>query len=354
MSFKRTVLAWFALSIVVAACGSGGAGPSGGLGGSGSGSGSDVGSAGSSAGASTGNSAGTGGAGGASGAASTGGGSSGSAAVSGSVSSGRATSSDGGSAGAGGDDGGGDAVMGAPPDANYPAMVDAGAATPIGDQTQPRKLYIENRCTYAIWNFALPQNTFPGSIPLKMDSGQAVVVGWPNKWSGRIWPRSACTGTGGALKCAQTGNDTLVEFTLTAGMASDWYDISLVDGFTIPAAIIQLDAPWTPSPTYVPGGKLGADGQCGSPVCAVDLLVNCPASQQRKDASGKVVVCVNGQNPGPIATYFKTGCPTSYSWPFDDPQSLFTCPDFVQNNGAGSKDYKIIYCPTQGSTPGFP
>jgi hypothetical protein len=354
MDFKRTFLLWFASPIVVAACGSSGAGPDGGFSGSGAGgsiAGSNSGnSAGSSVGSTAGNSAG-------SGAGSAGGGSSGNAAASGSVSSGATTSSEGGPAGddAGADAAAADAVTGGPPpDANYPAMVDAGAATPIGDQTQPRKLYIENRCTYSIWNFALPQNTFPGSVPLKIDSGQAFAVGWPNKWSGRIWPRSACTGTGGGLKCAQTGNDTLVEFTLTAGMASDWYDISLVDGFTIPAGIIQLDAPWTPSPTYVPGGKLGADGKCGSPVCAVDLLVNCPASQQRKDATGKVVVCVNGQNPGPIASYFKAGCPTSYSWPFDDPQSLFTCPDFVQNNGVGAKDYKIIYCPTQGSTPGFP
>jgi hypothetical protein len=233
-------------------------------------------------------------------------------------------------------------------------MVDAGAATPIGDQTQPRKLYIENHCTETVWNFALPKTTFPNSVPLKADSGQAFVVGWPDKWSGRIWGRTQCTGADTSLKCAQTGNDTLAEFTLTAGMASDWYDISLVDGFTLPVAILQLDAAWTPSSSYVPGGPLGADGLCGSPVCAADLLPNCPASQQRKDAAGAVVTCVNGQNPGAIQQYFKAGCPTSYSWPFDDPQSLFRCADAAQNNGTGAKDYKVIYCPMQGATPGFP
>jgi hypothetical protein len=103
------------------------------------------------------------------------------------------------------------------------------------------------------------------------------------------------------------------------------------------------------------GGKLGAAGICGSPVCAADLLANCPASQQKKDAMGKVVACHNGDpGVGPIASYFKSGCPTSYSWPLDDPQSLFRCPDAAQNNGVGAKDYKIIYCPTQGATPGFP
>ncbi|HTA91058.1 MAG TPA: thaumatin family protein [Polyangiaceae bacterium] len=241
-----------------------------------------------------------------------------------------------------------------------PAMVDAGTAMPIGDQTLPRKLYLENHCTYAIWNFALPASTFPNNVPLELESGQAVVVGWPDKWSGRIWPRSECTGDPGELKCAQTGNDTLAEFTLTAGMNSDWYDISLVDGFTIPTGIIQMDAPWTPSPSYVPGGPLGADQQCGSPICAVDLNLNCPDSQQEKDATGQVVGCKNGQSsngghgPTPVTTYLKTSCPTSYTYPYDDPQSLFICPSAVQNGGKGSKDYKIIYCPTQGSTPGFP
>jgi thaumatin family protein len=166
--------------------------------------------------------------------------------------------------------------------------------------------------------------------------------------------------TRGKLKCAQTGNDTLAEFTLTAGMNSDWYDISLVDGFTIPTGIIQLDAPWTPSASYVPGGPLGADQQCGSPICAVDLNLMCPDSQQMKDGTGKVVGCKNGQSSNggrgstPVTTYMKDGCPTSYTYPYDDPQSLFICPSAVQNGGKGSKDYKIIYCPTQGATPGFP
>jgi hypothetical protein len=241
-------------------------------------------------------------------------------------------------------------------------MLEAGAPMPIGDQTLPRKLYIENHCTETIWAYALPHTTFPNSVPLQINAGEAFVIGWPNKWSGRIWGRTQCTGTSYTdFKCAQTGNDTLAEFTLTAGMNSDWYDISLVDGFTIPTGIIQLDAPWHPSATYVPGGKLGVDQQCGSPMCAEDLLPNCPASQQRKDSMGKVVTCVNGTSPpgGTIWQYFKAGCPTSYSWPLDDPQSLFICPDFVQNTAAGpyspyAKDYKVIFCPTQGTTPGFP
>jgi hypothetical protein len=195
-----------------------------------------------------------------------------------------------------------------------------------------------------------------------MAAGDLQVIGWSNKFSGRVWPRSGCTGTGNNVKCAQTGNDTLAEFTLNAGMKDDWYDISLVDGFTIPLAIIQLDGAWTPDPSYVPGGKLLGDMNCGSPVCAVNLLTNCPASQQIKDSMGNVVECRNGQSsngghgPTPVTSYMKMGCPTSYTYAYDDPQSLFTCPSVEQNNGVGAKDYEIVYCPapSPASLPGFP
>ena len=231
---------------------------------------------------------------------------------------------------------------------------DLSQAMPIGDQTLPRKLYIYNACTYDIWTFGLPNGT------LKIAAGAMQVIGWSNKFSGRVWPRSGCAGTGNNPKCAQTGNDTLAEFTLNAGMKDDWYDISLVDGFTIPLSILQLDGLWTPDPAYVPGGKLLGSGSCGSPVCAVDLDKNCPSGQQKKDAMGNVVGCVNGMSsngghgPTAVTTYMKTACPTSYTYPFDDPQSLFTCPSVEQNGGVGAKDYEIVYCPSPSSTPGFP
>jgi hypothetical protein len=237
----------------------------------------------------------------------------------------------------------------------HPPILDAGSATPIGDPTLPRTLYLENRCTQTLWSFAIPPSTFPNGAPLKMAPGQVYAVGWSNGFSGRIWGRTECTGSGENLSCAQRHFDTLAELTLTAGLASDWYDISLVDGFTLPLAIIQLDAPWTSTSVYVPGGLLGADSLCGSPVCAANLNENCPAAWQEKDSHGNVIGCENGMS-GPSAgtQYFKNGCPTSYSWSSDDPQSLFRCPSAGQNAGVGSKDYEIIYCPTQGATPGFP
>jgi hypothetical protein len=289
---------------------------------------------------------------------------SGSGATSGSSSAGGETSG-GSSTGVSATSGSPGADASVPFDGAFPPTVDSGAVVPLGDQTLPRKLYIENHCTYSIWSWALPPSTFPGSVPLKTDAGQAYVVGWPDQWQGRIWGRTKCDTTG--KNCAQgNGPDTLAEFALTAGMASDWYDISLVDGFSIPTAILQVSQSFTLSGSFVPGAfnaggtfvvgsKLGPDGLCGSPVCAVDLLQNCPAAQVKKGPDGTIAACHNGDNgAGQLAGYFKAGCPTSYSWPFDDPWSLFRCADYRQNNGVGSKDYKIVYCPEQGPTPGFP
>jgi hypothetical protein len=87
-------------------------------------------------------------------------------------------------------------------------------------------------------------------------------------------------------------------------------------------------------------------------VCAVDLLTDCPASNASTDADGGVVVCVNGQPKGsPVPTYFKKGCPTSYSYSVDDPQSVFRCPDAEDpaNDGVGAKDYKVVFCQAQGA-----
>ena len=260
------------------------------------------------------------------------------------------------SAGAGGASGGAGGAAnsgGAGPVGVEPPM----NPTPVGNQALPRKLYIENRCDYATWTLVSDafRNIMPDSKPYKMEPHTAIVVGWPNDFSGRIWPRSQCTGDAyNNLKCVQTGKDTLAEFTLTKGMNSDWYDVSLVDGFTIPVGILQLDVPWTSRPDYVVGGPLGSNEICGSPICAPDLNPNCPASQQQKDANGKVWGCKSGPKASEAAVYLKKGCPSSYSYDFDDPQSLFRCPTAAQNNGTGAKDYDIIYCPTQGALAGFP
>jgi hypothetical protein len=135
----------------------------------------------------------------------------------------------------------------------------------------------------------------------------------------------------------------------------------MVDGYTLPMAILQMSSPFTIPPTYSTGMRLDTSGvqQCGSPVCAADLLQNCPAAKQMKNASGKIVGCRNGEStnggagPTPLTLYLKNGCPTTYTFPFDDPWSLFKCKSLAQGQGK-AKDYKIVWCPTEGPVPGLP
>jgi hypothetical protein len=332
------------LLVMAAACGGGGGfgggGDDGGSGG-GSGSGSGGGASSSSGGQGFGSSSG-----GSGGSTTSSGGSSGGSTTSSGGSSGGSTTSSGGSSGVGTSSSGGSS--GGVTDAGG---VQVGQPMPIGDQTLPRRLIIENRCTYTVWADALPKTTLPNGVPLEVMSGQAYSIGWPNGWSGRVWGRTGCTGN---LTCVADKfvSNSLAEFTLAkAAGGMDWYDVSLVDGYNIPIGIINVGHNTNASHIY----------DCGSPVCAKDLLPACPMPLQHTGASGNIVACKNdpcsvlGNNdptspyckyPNQYTQYFKMACPTSYSWPYDDPTSTFTCKT--------GKDYQVVFCPSEGATPGLP
>ncbi|KAF2719676.1 Osmotin, thaumatin-like protein [Polychaeton citri CBS 116435] len=101
-------------------------------------------------------------------------------------------------------------------------------------------------CTNQTYSFELQPNT---NLSLWVSSD----------WQGRVWGRTNCSfndqGTaqgggqacgsgdcGGALSCKVTGNTpvTLAEWTLDGGDGQTYYDISLVDGYNIPVAIVML------------------------------------------------------------------------------------------------------------------
>jgi len=72
---------------------------------------------------------------------------------------------------------------------------------------------------------------------------------------------------GGVLNCNGAGGDppaTLAEITLDGANGDDFYDISLVDGYNLPIAMV-------PS---------GGTGTCGAPGCTSNLNTNCPSALQ--------------------------------------------------------------------------
>ncbi|PPR82543.1 hypothetical protein GOBAR_AA38173 [Gossypium barbadense] len=173
----------------------------------------------------------------------------------------------------------------------------------------------------------------------------------PTGWAGRFWGRTGCNfddsghgscATGdcgsGEMECNGAGAippATLAEFTLGSG-SQDFYDVSLVDGYNLPM--------------IVEGS--GGSGECATTGCLTDLNKKCPselkidggaACKSACDAFGKPEYCCSGAYNSPTACkpsmysqVFKSACPKSYSYAFDDATSTFTC------SGA---DYAITFCP---------
>ncbi|KAF2143421.1 uncharacterized protein K452DRAFT_247970 [Aplosporella prunicola CBS 121167] len=120
-------------------------------------------------------------------------------------------------------------------------------------------LIVSNWCSDTIWPGFLTQSGFgPVSSGFALQSGESRNQTVSEDWQGRIWGRTNCTfddngnasedgptacGSGDCnakLECVVSGNNpvTLAEFTLDAGDGQTYYDISMVDGYNLPMAIV--------------------------------------------------------------------------------------------------------------------
>ncbi|KAM7494212.1 hypothetical protein LguiB_028821 [Lonicera macranthoides] len=196
---------------------------------------------------------------------------------------------------------------------------------------------VVNQCSYPVWAAASPGGG------RRLDRGQTWTLDVaPGTTNARIWGRTNCNfdanGRGqcqtgdcnGLLECQGYGRppNTLAEFALNQPNNLDYVDISLVDGFNIPMTFtgigcrdIVCNAPINdqcPAPLRVPGG-------CNNPCTTF---------------GGNQYCCTDGPGscePTDYSRFFKERCPTSYSYPQDDPTSLFTCPS--------GTNYRVVFCP---------
>ncbi|KAG0549829.1 hypothetical protein BDA96_01G288300 [Sorghum bicolor] len=222
-----------------------------------------------------------------------------------------------------------------------------------------------NRCTDTVWPGVLSNAGSPRLEPtgFELSPGEARAVPAPAGWSGRMWARTGCSHDGatgrlvcatgdcgsGSAECAGAGAAppaTLAEFTLDGSGGLDFYDVSLVDGYNLPVLV----------ETSGGGGSTGP-ASCAAAGCAADLNAMCPAElragggaacRSACDAFARPEYCCSGAFASPAACrptaysqVFKTACPRSYSYAFDDPTSTFTC--------GGGPDYTVTFCP--GATP---
>ncbi|KAL6982506.1 Thaumatin-like protein 1 [Sarracenia purpurea var. burkii] len=220
-----------------------------------------------------------------------------------------------------------------------------------------------NRCDHTVWPGILG-NTRLDSTGFELLPGGSRSFRVPSGWSGRVWGRTGCdfgakpgrgnctTGDCGSsqVECNGAGAappTTLAEFTIGSGN-QDFYDVSLVDGYNLAMTVEAR----------------GGSGTCGSTGCAADLNKQCPAElrvgeghacKSACEAFGKPEYCCSGAygspttcKPSIYSAMFKSACPRSYSYAYDDASSTFTCT---------SADYTITFCPSlpsQKSSSGLP
>nr|ALA44975.1 thaumatin-like protein 13 [Moniliophthora perniciosa] len=233
-----------------------------------------------------------------------------------------------------------------------------------------RTFTVTNNCAYTIWPAIW---TDPNVSKTKLDhpggweaaSGTSVSFSVPDDWGpGRIWGRRECdfgssqNGTcisGGcdALECTNVGQPptTVAEFALsTAGGNTDYYDVSLVDGFNLPLQVTN-------------------NAKCQVASCPVDLNASCPPQLRgtpAKDGSNSVCKssclanldgkqidspnCCSGTSNTPDSCtpagvqfydFFKGRCPSVYSYAYDEQSgsALMSCDSTL------SASYTITFCP---------
>ncbi|KAJ9703728.1 hypothetical protein PVL29_005144 [Vitis rotundifolia] len=211
-----------------------------------------------------------------------------------------------------------------------------------------------NRCDFTVWPGILASAGSPKleTTGFVLPKGSSRGFQAPTGWSGRFWGRTGCNfdGSGhgtcstgdcgsGQVECNGAGASppaTLAEFTLGSG-SQDYYDVSLVDGYNLPMIVEGT----------------GRSGACTSTGCVTDLNRRCPnelkvgdgeACKSACEAFGSPEYCCSGAyntpstcKPSVYSEIFKSACPKSYSYAYDDATSTFTC------NGA---DYTITFCPS--------
>ncbi|KAK4368141.1 hypothetical protein RND71_011933 [Anisodus tanguticus] len=208
-----------------------------------------------------------------------------------------------------------------------------------------------NKCDHTVWPGILGTPKLD-STGFELTKGTSRSFQAPTGWSGRFWGRAGCnfddSGSGscatadcgsGQMECNGGGAAppaTLAEFTLGSG-SQDFYDVSLVDGYNLPMMV------------EVSGGS----GPCASTGCNVDLNLKCPtelrvegggACMSACDAFKTPQYCCAGAyaspatcSPSVYSQMFKSACPKSYSYAYDDATSTFTC---------SNANYIITFCPS--------
>ncbi|KAH0941268.1 hypothetical protein HID58_000905, partial [Brassica napus] len=223
-------------------------------------------------------------------------------------------------------------------------------------------LTIENKCNQTVWPVIFSWKSQLTTTGFTLRRGEARALQAPSSWYGLISGRTLCSNDStGNFTCA-TGDCesntieclgsygwskvTYVYFRIDYG-GTNSHIISLEHGYNLPVMV----APSQSSPT------------CFSSGCMADLNRTCPDNLKIFDGAKPTScssACKQSRTPEDCCTnYFQSkqnckptvytqnfelACPYAYSYPYNDNNSTFTCPN--------STNYVITFCPS--SIPDIP
>ncbi|KAL4079433.1 thaumatin [Scleroderma citrinum] len=234
-----------------------------------------------------------------------------------------------------------------------------------------RTITVYNHCPFTVWPAMF---TGTGTRPSYATGWQAnaytsVTFSVPDSWTaGRIWGRRDCDfssnpgpnscldgGCNGGLECDPTTGTgvppaTLAEFSLDQSNGQDYYDVSLVDGYNLPMSITNnvgchiadcpVDlGPNCPSPLKGPFDSTGYPVGCKS-ACVANL--DGDPTNSPNCCSGQYDTAATCPSSGvAYYSYFKTNCPNSYCYAFDESSgtALWQCP------ASENAMYTVTFCP---------
>ncbi|GKD29800.1 G-type lectin S-receptor-like serine/threonine-protein kinase [Tanacetum coccineum] len=210
---------------------------------------------------------------------------------------------------------------------------------------------IVNECPITVWP-GISGSPSVDSTGFELTKGSSHSFQAPEHWIGRIWGRTGCNfnrpGHGscktgdcltGEMECLGRKGETpatIAEFTFLENI--DFYDVSIIEGFNL-QMVVQAS-----------GGYGSESLDCAKTGCVDDLNRKCKTELKLKGGGGCKSACqvfnsskgcctgfYASQQMCEITTYtklFKSTCPRSYSYPYDD--NVFAC------KGA---DYTVRFCP---------
>ncbi len=292
-----------------------------------------------------------------------------------------------------------------------PVAATAPTPTPTTPATGalPTRLRIVNRCAEPVW--IAHSDNVPDAQNLRLQNGEWHDYAIPDGGlsATRFWPKTGCdasghacrigdSGEGGGKPCPATGCQPPVDskfeatFAPKGSAAQTWYNLSQVDGYTLPFAV-------------TPRGPGAGVGSCVSSDCSRLSLDRCPGAEDLgagfsgqdlrvRDASGRVIACLspckrwnypapyglgkpesvdpglhlccptpidpstggcsidrscmtsaacsNGADPlGVVRTRYVAAmremCPSAYSYAYDDAAGLHACSSQTQ--------FEVVFCP---------